>query len=99
MNYINTDYYYQELSNIANDVITEIEDNIWETPNKELVLNEGMPLNYSNNRKVVKLVIHNDGNDYDETYIVFEDGKEELLREQTTDDIITIAEFVNGTIN
>ena len=99
MNYINTDYYYQELSNIANDIISEIEDNIWENSNKELVLNDGLPLNYSNNRKVVKLVIHNDGNDFEDVYLVFENGEKELLREQTTDDIITIAEFVNGTIN
>lgn len=96
--YIDTDYYWQELSNIANDVLTEMHDIIAERDNNEIVLPNGTYIQVGN-IKVVKIMLFTDFALGEEIAVETIDGKTLLVREFDTNDIVSLAEVVNEFID
>lgn len=97
MNYIKTDYYYDQISSLASELIDEIEDIMNDYKDKELILNDGLSLNF-NGKKLIKLIFEQDNYGDLDIALYYENGETELFRELPIDDMMTIAEFVNGVI-
>ena len=94
MKYIDTEYYYEEISSLANQVINEIEDNIAECENNEFLLNEGYPL-LIGGEKSFKLCMKDIGYG-DEVVVVNENGEYEMVRELPINNILDLAECMNN---
>lgn len=91
--YIDTDYYWQELSNIANDVLAEMYDIFAERDDKEIDLDDALIRNCSVN--VVKIKMENDSVFDEELFAYTDEGDVFMVRELSTSDIIALAEELN----
>ena len=95
MKYINNDYYYEQISALASELIDEVEDRMNDFKDDEIILNNGLPLNF-NGKNLIKLIYEKDDYGNLDIALYYENGETELFRELNIYDMMIITELING---